>query len=72
QTARRAVDEGLIGRPIAATATMAIPGHEAWHPNPDFYYTPGGGPLYDMGPYYLHALITLLGPVARVSASASR
>ncbi|MDF2991902.1 MAG: oxidoreductase [Microbacterium sp.] len=72
QTARRAVDEGLIGRPIAATATMAIPGHEAWHPNPDFYYAPGGGPLYDMGPYYLHALITLLGPVARVSASASR
>lgn len=72
QTARRAVDDGLIGRPIAATATMAIPGHEAWHPNPDFYYAPGGGPLYDMGPYYLHALITLLGPVARVSASASR
>lgn len=72
QTARRAVDAGLIGRPIAATATMAIPGHEAWHPNPDFYYAPGGGPLYDMGPYYLHALITLLGPVARVSASASR
>ena len=72
QTARRAVDDGLIGRPVAATATMAISGHEAWHPNPDFYYAPGGGPLYDMGPYYLHALITLLGPVARVSASASR
>ncbi len=72
QTARRAIDDGLIGRPVAATATMAIPGHEAWHPNPDFYYAPGGGPLYDMGPYYLHALITLLGPVARVSASSSR
>ena len=72
QTARRAVDDGMIGRPVAATATMAIPGHEAWHPNPDFYYAPGGGPLYDMGPYYLHALITLLGPVARVSASSSR
>ena len=72
QTARHAVDEGMIGRPIAATATMAIPGHEAWHPNPDFYYAPGGGPLYDMGPYYLHALITILGPVVRVSASASR
>lgn len=71
QTARRAVDDGLIGRPVAATATMAIPGHEAWHPNPDFYYAPGGGPLYDMGPYYLHALITLLGPVAQVSAVAS-
>ncbi|MDQ0577247.1 putative dehydrogenase [Agromyces albus] len=72
QTARRAVDDGMIGPPVAATATMAIPGHEAWHPNPDFYYAPGGGPLYDMGPYYLHALITLLGPVARVSASSSR
>lgn len=72
QTARRAIDDGLIGRPVAATATMAIPGHEAWHPHPDFYYSPGGGPLYDMGPYYLHALITLLGPVARVSASSSR
>lgn len=72
QTARMAVDEGRIGRPVAASATMAIAGHEAWHPNPDFYYAPGGGPLYDMGPYYLHALITLLGPVARVSASASR
>ena len=72
QTARRAIDEGLIGRPVAASATMAIPGHEAWHPNPDFYYAPGGGPLYDMGPYYLHALITLLGPVARVTASASQ
>jgi predicted dehydrogenase len=72
QTARRAVDDGMIGRPVAATATMAIPGHEAWHPHPDFYYAPGGGPLYDMGPYYLHALITLLGPVARVSASSSR
>lgn len=71
QTARRAVDDGMIGRPVAASATMAIPGHEAWHPNPDFYYAPGGGPLYDMGPYYLHALITLLGPVARVSGSAS-
>lgn len=72
QTARKAVDDGMIGRPVAASATMAIPGHEAWHPNPDFYYAPGGGPLYDMGPYYLHALITLLGPVARVTASASQ
>ncbi|ATG50402.1 oxidoreductase [Brachybacterium vulturis] len=72
QTARAAIDEGLIGSPIAATATMVTPGHERWHPQPDFYYTPGGGPLLDMGPYYLHALVTLLGPVASVIGAASR
>lgn len=72
QTARKAIDDGLIGRPIAATATMVTPGHERWHPNPDFYYAPGGGPLFDMGPYYLSALVTLLGPVSRVLGAASR
>ena len=72
QTARRAIDDGLIGRPIAASATMMVPGHERWHPNPDFYYQPGGGPLLDMGPYYLSALITLLGPVVSASGSSSR
>jgi predicted dehydrogenase len=72
QTARKALDDGLIGAPISATATMAVPGHERWHPNPDFYYTPGGGPLFDMGPYYLSALVTLLGPVASVIGAASR
>lgn len=72
QTARKAVDDGLIGAPISATATMVTPGHEAWHPNPDFYYQPGGGPLLDMGPYYLSALVTMLGPVVRVSGAASR
>lgn len=71
QTARRAIDDGLIGRPISATATMMTPGHERWHPNPDFYYVPGGGPLLDMGPYYVSALITLLGPVASVIGAAS-
>lgn len=71
QTARRAIDDGLIGRPIAATATMMCPGHERWHPNPDFYYVPGGGPLLDMGPYYVSALVTLLGPVASVIGAAS-
>ena len=45
-------------------------GHERWHPNPDFYYQPGGGPMFDMGPYYLTCLINLLGPVARVSGAA--
>lgn len=72
QTARRAIDDGVIGAPVAATATMITPGHERWHPNPDFYYQPGGGPLLDMGPYYVTALVTLLGPVESVVGSASR
>jgi predicted dehydrogenase len=72
QTARAAIDAGLIGAPIAATATMVVPGHELWHPNPDFYYGPGGGPLLDMGPYYVSALVTLLGPVTSVLGAASR
>lgn len=71
QTARRAIDDGLIGTPVAATATMVTPGHERWHPNPDFYYTAGGGPLLDMGPYYMSALVTMLGPVDRVVGVAS-
>ena len=72
QTARTAIDDGLLGRPISATATMVTPGHERWHPNPDFYYVAGGGPLLDMGPYYLTALVTLLGPVASVIGATSR
>lgn len=72
QTARAVIDAGKIGTPVAATATMLTPGHERWHPNPDFYYTPGGGPLLDMGPYYIHALVTLLGPVSAVIGAGSR
>lgn len=72
QTARVAIDDGLIGRPISASATMVTPGHERWHPNPDFYYQPGGGPLFDMGPYYLSSLVTLLGPVASVVGASNR
>ncbi|WP_214106765.1 Gfo/Idh/MocA family protein [Acrocarpospora catenulata] len=72
QTARWYVDDGLIGTPVAATAVMVTPGHERWHPNPDFYYLPGGGPLLDMGPYYVTALVLLLGPVHRVVGAASR
>ncbi|MFG1808419.1 Gfo/Idh/MocA family protein [Streptomyces sp. NPDC049040] len=71
QTARKAVDDGLIGTPVAATAFMTTAGHEAWHPDPEFYYRPGGGPLLDMGPYYLSALVHLLGPVVRVTGAAS-
>jgi predicted dehydrogenase len=70
QTCRQLIDEGAIGEPVAATAFMLIPGHERWHPQPDFYYQAGGGPLFDMGPYYLTALISLLGPVRRVTGSA--
>jgi predicted dehydrogenase len=66
QTARAVLDDGRIGVPFAATAFMTTPGHERWHPDPEFYYRPGGGPLMDMGPYYISALVTLLGPVRRV------
>ncbi|UNK70488.1 Gfo/Idh/MocA family oxidoreductase [Microbacterium sp. H1-D42] len=72
QTARALVDEGRIGRPLAATAVMATAGHERWHPNPDFYYAPGGGPLLDMGPYYVTSLVHLLGPVTAVIGAGSR
>jgi len=72
QTARAVIDAGEIGRPVSATATWVAPGHEAWHPHPDFYYREGGGPLFDMGPYYLTTLFHLLGPVVRVSGVSSR
>jgi predicted dehydrogenase len=70
QTCRKLIDEGAIGQPVAAVAFMASHGPESWHPNPFFYYQVGGGPLLDMGPYYLTALVNLLGPVRRVSGSA--
>ncbi|ONK10428.1 Gfo/Idh/MocA family oxidoreductase [Streptomyces sp. MP131-18] len=72
QTARAAVAAGHIGRPVAATAFFTTPGHEVWHSDPEFYYRPGGGPLFDMGPYYLTALVHLLGPVTAVTGAASR
>lgn len=70
QTCRKLIDEGAIGRPIAATAFMLGRGPEPWHPNPDFFYQRGGGPMFDMGPYYLTALVSMLGPVKRVTGSA--
>ncbi|TXK18639.1 Gfo/Idh/MocA family protein [Homoserinibacter sp. GY 40078] len=72
QTALRAIDAGRIGRPVSARAVFRSPGHETWHPNPDFYYQPGGGPLLDMGPYFLTALVQALGAVTRVQATATR
>jgi len=71
QTARRLIDEGAIGKVLSGTAFMLNHGHEHWHPDPAFYYAPGGGPLFDMGPYYLNNLVNLLGPVAQVMGSAT-
>jgi len=70
QTCRSVVDEGIIGEPVAVTAFMLNHGPEDWHPNPDFFYQRGAGPMFDLGPYYLSSLATLVGPVRRVTASA--
>jgi len=70
QTFRALLEEGAIGEPVAGFAAMVCHGHESWHPGPEFYYKAGAGPLFDMGPYYLTALVSLLGPVRRVSGSA--
>ncbi|MBP1969316.1 putative dehydrogenase [Virgibacillus natechei] len=69
QTSRKLIDDGWIGDPVAATAFMMHHGHEVWHPNPDFFYKKGGGPMFDMGPYYITALLSLMGPVKRVTGS---
>ncbi|MGV3615821.1 MAG: Gfo/Idh/MocA family protein [Fimbriimonas sp.] len=70
QTARAALDEGVIGEVVGAQASMLARGPEPWHPNPEFFYKPGGGPMLDMGPYYLTALVTLLGPVVKTTGMA--
>jgi predicted dehydrogenase len=70
QTCRKLIDDGWIGTPVAATAFMFTRGPESWHANPEFFYKAGGGPMFDMGPYYLTALINMLGPVRRVTGSA--
>ena len=70
QTCRRLIDSGAIGEPIGVNAFMMCHGHESWHRSPEFYYEVGGGPLFDMGPYYLTALVSLLGPIASVSGAA--
>ena len=70
QTCRKLIDDGAIGEPIGATAFMTCHGHESWHPDPEFYYKAGGGPMFDMGPYYLTAMVNLMGPVRRVTGSA--
>lgn len=70
QTCRKLIDEGAIGEPVGAAAFMLGHGPEAWHPDPDFFYQPGAGPMFDVGPYYLTALVTLLGAVKRVTGAA--
>ncbi len=72
QTARAALDEGVIGRPFAAVAHMVTRGPESWHPDPGFLFQPGAGPLLDMGPYYVTTMVSLFGPVASVIADGSR
>ncbi len=70
QTCIQLIDEGVIGRPLGGSAAMLCHGHEHWHPDPAFYYQAGGGPLFDMGPYYLTALVALLGPLRSVTGFA--
>jgi predicted dehydrogenase len=69
QTCREVIDSGMIGEPVAATAFMLGHGPESWHPDPEFFYEVGAGPMFDIGPYYLTALIAMLGPVRRVTGS---
>lgn len=70
QSAQRALRSGAIGTPVAAATAVQGPGPESWHPSPEFLFQIGAGPLYDLGPYYLTALVSLLGPVDRVAATA--
>jgi len=72
QTARKVLDDGWIGKPLSGVAIMSGRGHESWHPSPAFYYDIGGGPMFDMGPYYLTALFAILGPVRRVTGVTGR
>ncbi|AJY46325.1 Gfo/Idh/MocA family protein [Martelella endophytica] len=71
QTARQVVDSGELGLAVGGTANFMRPGHESWHPNPDFYYDIGGGPMLDMGPYYITDLVNLFGPVSKVAGFAT-
>ncbi len=66
-TCKKLISDGVIGKVIGATAFMVCHGHEHWHPNPEFYYKKGGGPMYDMGPYYLTALTEMIGNAIEVS-----
>ncbi len=71
QLARNLIDTGAIGKVTSGTCFVQSPGMEMWHPNPDFFFQPGGGPILDLGPYYVSNLVQLLGPVKRVCAMSS-
>jgi predicted dehydrogenase len=71
QAGRVLLDEGAIGEPLSVSAAMLVGGQTTWHPNPDIFFADGAGPLLDMGPYYLTAIVALLGPVVRVAGFAS-
>jgi len=71
QAARAAIDAGSIGQVIAGTCHVMSHGMEQWHPNPDFFFAPGGGPVLDLGPYYITNLIQLIGPVKSVASLAN-
>ena len=71
QLARKLIDDGAVGRITSGTCAVMSPGMESWHPNPDFFFLKGGGPILDLGPYYIANLVQLIGPVARVSALTS-
>ncbi len=72
QTCRKLIDDGWVGRPCGGSAVFLSHGPEGWHPNPAFFYQQGAGPMFDMGPYYLTALVHLLGPVKRVAANTGK
>ena len=72
QTCLKLINENKIGKVIGATAFMMCRGHESWHPSPEFYYKKGGGPMFDMGPYYLTALVALMGAVKEVQGMAAK
>ncbi|HEY5550548.1 MAG TPA: Gfo/Idh/MocA family oxidoreductase, partial [Opitutaceae bacterium] len=72
QACRHAIDEGLIGEPVGASAFVVSHGHEWHHPNPGFFYKKGGGPMLDMGPYYITALVNFFGPARAVTAVTGR
>lgn len=72
QTCRRLIDDGFIGTPVGSAAFMICRGHESWHPDPDFYYQYGGGPMFDMGPYYLTAMVNLMGGIDSVMSASKK
>lgn len=72
QTCLKVIEEGWIGKPLAATTNFLCSGHELWHPTPEFFYKPGGCPMMDIGPYYVTAMVMLLGAVSKVSCFAKK